>query len=151
MKEGFRVSGLAIAAGAAVIVVALVIGAMALFGFGLFNRATADFRGTNQQIEKTRASGDYRIASYEHFFNQCVAVQNDEAQIASLKEELRTKPPADREMQVQASLTALRGSRASKINQYNADAQKEGTQGQFRSSDLPYRLDATKEETQCSV
>lgn len=137
--------------GVVAIIVVLILAAMAVFGFGLFQRGTADFRGGTKAIEKTKGSGDFRIAAYDHFFNLCAAVQSDEASIDSLKEELNTNPSDGRKEQVQASMTALRSSRAEKINQYNADAHKDFTVGQFRDSQLPFTLDRNSEATTCTV
>jgi hypothetical protein len=133
------------------VLIAMVFAAMAIFGFGLFQRGTADFRGKTKQIEQTKASGTYRIAAYEHFYDLCAAVQDDEISISSLREELKTEPPQNRVTQINASLTALRSSRGEKINQYNADARKSGTIGQFKASDLPYQLNKNTEETTCTA
>ena len=148
---GARYGALATAVAALAIVVVLAVGAMALFGFGLFNRSTADFRGTNSQIEQTKGDGTYRIGAYERFYGLCASVQDDEASIDSLKEELKTDPPADRVVQINASLTALRSNRAENINRYNADARKSATLAQFKASDLPHELDKTAEETTCAA
>jgi hypothetical protein len=149
-REGARFARWAIIAGALVLVVVLVLSAMAVFGFGLFQRGTAEFRGKTGQIERTKADPNFRIASYEHFYDLCVAVQADEGTISSLKEELTTKPSQNRVEQINASMTALRASRFEKISQYNADARKTDTQGNFRASDLPYQLSPNEESTTCT-
>jgi hypothetical protein len=153
VRDSTQFSLWAIIGGALLLIVVIALSTMAIFGFGLFQRGTADFRGKTQQIEQTKANGSYRIASYEKFFDECAAVQDDEASITSLKEELSGNPkPSDSRIgQINASLTALRASRVEKINHYNADARKTATEGQFRASDLPYQLDKTNEETSCTV
>lgn len=120
-----------------------------LLGLG-WRYILADPRGKVQAQEQIK-SGPSRIAAYNHFFDLCASVQSDEASITSLKEELTTKPPESRVTQINASLTALRSARAEKINQYNADARKDYTIGQFRASGLPFRLDLTQEATTCEV
>lgn len=150
-KDSGRYGMWAVIGGAVAIVVILLLTAMAVFGFGLFQRGTANFRGGTEAIEKTRGSGDFRIASYDHFFNLCAAVQSDEASMDSLNQELTTNPSDERKEQIQANLTALRSSRAEKINQYNADAHKDFTIGQFRDSNLPFTLDSSTENTTCTV
>lgn len=152
MREGAEIAGKTIALAAVVLVVVLIIGAMYLFGFGLFQRGTADFRGGTEQIEKTKGSGDYRIASYDHFFNLCASVQSKEATIDALEKELSRKPdPSEsRTEQIYAAITANEAIRAETINQYNVDAKKEATVGQFRASNLPYELNANAKETQCA-
>lgn len=129
------------------VVVAVVV--FTLLGLG-WRYVLADPKGKVQAQEQIK-SGANRIAAYNHFFDLCAAVQSDEAAITSLKEELTTNPPESRITQINASLTALRSARAEKINQYNADARKDYTSGQFRSSGLPYRLVLTQEVTSCEV
>jgi hypothetical protein len=60
MREGAKLTGTGIFLWGVAILVVIVLSAMALFGFGLFNRGTANFRGKNEQIEKTKANGNYR-------------------------------------------------------------------------------------------
>jgi len=104
------------------------------------------------EARKEIQSGDFRIAAYDHFFNLCSAVQADEGRISALSEELAlVEPGSRRETQVQASLTAVRSSRIEKIQRYNADAARDYTVGQFRDSDLPYRLNPNQENTSCAV
>lgn len=128
----------------------LVLASMWVFGWGAFTRATADFRGETGQIERTRADADYRIANYDHFFDLCASVQSKEATIDSLEQELETDPREQRAEQIQATLTAVRASRAEAINQYNADAAKEATAAQFRASNLPPKLSIDEGETECA-
>lgn len=120
---------------------------LTLLGLG-WRYILADPKGRVEAQEQIK-SGAGRIAAYNHFFDLCAAVQSDEASIKSLKEELTTKPPESRLVQINASLTALRSARAEKINQYNADARKDYTIGQFKSSGLPYTLVLTQEVTSC--
>ncbi|PXY21148.1 hypothetical protein [Prauserella muralis] len=151
IKEGgaLAVGGVALAAVA--LIVAAAIAAMAIFGWGWFKRSTAEFRGTTEQRERTVADPDYRITAYDRFFDLCAAVQSKEATLAALQDELGTEPPTTRVTQIRANLTAVTAARAADINQYNADAEKAGTAGQFRASNLPYRLDINDKETQCTA
>lgn len=151
LRDIFRGGGAALAIGLVTIAIVLVISLVGIFGFGWLQRETADFRGDVQAVEQTKGSGAFRIAAYDHFFNLCAAVKSDEASITSLQEELKTNPRQARVEQINASMTALRSSRAEKINQYNADAAKDYTVGQFRSNNLPFRLDTTQEVTTCTV
>lgn len=150
-KDGFRLTGWSLLAGIAVIIVVLILSAMAVFGFGLFQRGTADFRGGTEQIEQTKGNGSYRIAAYDHFYDLCASVQNSEATIAALEQELETNPSESRVEQINASITANRANRASSINEYNADARKEDTLANFMASDLPYQLNSTDKETTCTA
>lgn len=146
-RGGSWVIGLAVVA----IVVMLVVGLMWAFGFGLFSRATANERGGTQVREKTVADGNYRIAQYDHFFDLCASVQSDEDTIEQLGTELADDLTPERASQIKSTLTAVRSNRAESINQYNADARKAGTAGQFRDSALPYQLDKKAEATTCTI
>ena len=111
---------------------------------------SADERGRVQARESIQ-SGPSRIAAYNHFFDLCAAVQTDEATIQAQREELTTNPSESRRGQIQANIAALKSGRAEKINSYNADARKDYTIGQFRSSGLPFQLDPTQEATSCDA
>lgn len=134
----------------AVIVGILLVGLVVVYVFGTFQRETADFRGKTSAIEKLKADGDYRITVYNQFFDTCAGIQTNEAQINALQEELDAGVSAARKDQITASITALRSVRAEKINQYNADASKDFTNGAFRDLDLPWHLDINDKETECA-
>lgn len=118
--------------------------------FFAFRWVTAEPRGKLEAREQIQ-SGPFRIAAYDLFFNRCAQIQADEATIIALKEELKTNPSQSRVEQINASITALRSGRAEKINQYNADARKDYTIGQFRASALPYQLFIESEVTECVI
>lgn len=122
---------------------------IAVYGFGFLQRSTADFRGETDQIEDTKANSDYRIAAYDHFYDTCAGVQSLEGKIGNMSEELAQTDSAQRKDILNASLTASKNKRSELITEYNADARKEATEGQFRSSDLPYELNENEEETVC--
>lgn len=125
---------------------------LAIFTTGLIQRETAGFRGDVGAVERTRGSGAFRIEAYNRFYDICVGVQADEALIQGLESELEDpQTSTSRRDQVRASLTAIRASRAEKIAQYNADAAKDYTVGQFQSKRLPYNLNVNQEVTQCAV
>lgn len=135
---------------AVVLIVAIVIGAMFVFGFGWFSRETADFRGKTGQIERVN-DPSYRMAQYDHFYDLCAGVQTDETRIATAKDQLKTVTDADRKLQLQANLDAAINQRAGDINQYNADARKKDTAAHFRASDLPYQINSNEEHTTCTA
>lgn len=150
LREGARISGLTLAGGIAALVVLLILASMAIFGWGFLAQATADFRGETSKKEQVEASGQYRIAAYDSFFNLCASVQAQEDAIANQLAERETAAPT-RQAQIDANVTASRNVRASLIRQYNADAAKSYTAGQFRDSNLPYQLDTNTEETSCAA
>jgi hypothetical protein len=99
---------------------------------GLIGRGNAEI-----QIE----SAPYRISAYDHFFNQCASIQGLEGQIDELTAQLDLTEPNTRAYNLtMSSLTGVKAMRHSAIAQYNADASKDYTVGQFRDSNLPYRL-----------
>lgn len=136
------------AIGITVIALVLVVGIpLGIWGLRV---ATADFFGQgNQEIETNRT--DFRIPAYDRFFDLCSQVQSDKQRLESLEQELDVaQPDADRREQIFASMTAIRNGIAENVNQYNVDSAKEGTVGQFKASELPYRLE-TEGDTECVV
>lgn len=136
-------SGATIAGAALALVVVVAVGAMWVFGFGFFQRSTAEFRGRTGQIERTRADANYRIANYDWFFTQCGAVRAQEARMRIFA--------ADTTSEGRTNLRAVEANRASLIEEYNARATQEDTAGHFRSSHLPYQLSTDDEETRCAT
>lgn len=124
---------------------------IAVYGFGFLQRETADFRGETGQLEQTKANSDYRIASYDDFYDSCASVQSLESKITNMKEELEGTEGKQRETVLNTSITASKNKRSELIASYNADARKEATQGQFRASDLPYYIDEEGEKTTCEA
>ncbi|MBI3334307.1 hypothetical protein HYZ97_02375 [Candidatus Pacearchaeota archaeon] len=90
-------------------------------------------------------SGSTRITAYNHFFNLCAAVQGQEAAREALQAELAATTTLKEQARVRASIAGVTALRGQTIAQYNADARKDYTIGQFRDLGLPYRLPLTKE------
>lgn len=86
-------------------------------------------------------SGATRIAAYNHFFDLCAAVQSYEGALAASMMELETAAPND-QARIRTNITGLTAQRTRAIAQYNADARKDYTIGQFRSLALPFQLSA---------
>lgn len=148
MKQALQVAGWI--AGAFVVV--LTVMTLFTFGAGQWVRETAGWSGKTEQIRQTRGNAGFRIAAYDHFYDLCASVQDQEVTITSQKAELddpATTP--SRASQIRANLSALTANRGELINHYNADARKNATSGQFRASDLPYQLDPTEERTTCTA
>lgn len=132
-------------------VLLLVLLPVAFFGI---RWATADIRGAGDAREQILADGDFRIQAYQTFFDLCASVQSQEDRIDSLDQELNDEnnPPTDARVgQIQSSLSAIRSTRGDLINQYNADASRSWTEGQFRDEDLPYQLNIDEEDTTCVI
>jgi len=122
-----------------------------IYGGGLLQRMTADFRGETSQIEQTEADSDYRISAYDQFYDKCASVQSIESKIRNLEEELENTDDKQRQSILKTSVTASKNKRAEMIQSYNADARKEDTRGKFKASDLRYELNENEEETICQA
>lgn len=94
--------------------------------------------GAREEIQ----SAEFRIAAYERFFNLCAAVQSHEAQIDALQAELDEASEEDKS-RIRSSLTGVRAQRMRLIREYNSEATRDYTTGQFRDADLPARLEPT--------
>lgn len=137
-----------IVAGAVVIGLSI----MYVFGVGFFTDATADRQGETQKKQQVEGNGAYRIAAYDKFFDDCASIQSTEGQIKIQKQQLASTTDAGQRSIITTNVTALESIRVSAISQYNADARKSYTSGQFRSSDLPYRIDPSSDmETSCTA
>jgi hypothetical protein len=134
-----------------IVVLSVAMLVMWTFGWGFFQRSTADFRGGTEARERIVADGDYRIQVYNEFFDRCSSIQAAEDRIKALQAELATNPPPNRVTIINASLAGVRAQRASSIRQYNADVEKDFTAGQFRDLDLPAEIDPDQEETECAA
>ena len=91
------------------------------------------------QARRQIQSGDYRIQAYNSFFDRCAAVQTSETAIDTTAAALATAKGDDKS-RLETNLQAQEINRAEAVNQYNADAAKSYTSGQFRASNLPYQL-----------
>ena len=131
------------------VVIAVALFLAAVYGGGLMQRLTADFRGETGQIEQTQADADYRISAYDQFYDKSAGIQTLESKITNLSDELEETEDEQRKSVLNTSITASKNKRAELINEYNADARKEATRGQFKASDLPYEVDINEEETTC--
>jgi|SRR3972149_2030035 len=127
---------LAWVAGVTITVVLLFGLVLAVFGLRV---ATAGLFGAGEAHIRTQ-SADFRLGAYNHFFDLCASVQGNEGQLDALYSELGLVAPESRDYGYTVkSITGVQGIRAQSIARYNQDALK-WTVGQFRDSDLPYRL-----------
>lgn len=118
----------------------------AIFGVLWFS---APARGKLQAREQIN-SGSFRIAAYNHFFDACASIQGLQGQLAAQEKELKSATGDDK-ARVQANIAGIEGDVASAIADYNADANKSYTVGQFRSNHLPYQLDPSEVHVTCAV
>lgn len=93
--------------------------------------------GAREQIQ----SKEMRIQAYTYFYDLYAAIKSYDEQVKILDEQLvQIKTEGERE-RVLATIAGLKGQRARAIQQYNADARKDYTIGQFRGWDLPYQIE----------
>lgn len=112
----------------------------AIWGLGV---ATAGIYGRGE-AEKRLESAQFRIVAYDHFFNQYASIKSLEGQIDELTAQLAGLTPGTRDYTyVSSSLAGVKGLRHTAIQQYNADARKSYTEGQFRDASLPYQIPDT--------
>jgi hypothetical protein len=122
-------------------VVGVLVVSVLLWGVGYaFSWWAAPWQGKLEAREQVQ-SGNYRIAAYNHFYDLCASVQTADNNIATQEDLLAQVDGSDRS-RVLTNIAALKSVRADGINQYNVDARKTYTEGQFLSSDLPYQLPA---------
>lgn len=121
-----------------------------VFAWGGASWSTAPFRGENEARDRTVGSGEFRISTYEEFFDLCAAVETKEDEITALQDELDTKPSEYRTEQINTSLTALRATRSELVNDYNAKSRQEHRKA-FRDAGLPAELDTDAKETTCAA
>lgn len=139
--RALRIGGFAVVAIVGVVILTLLISSMAIFGWGFWTRSTADYRGQTAAIERTKADADFRISSYQKFFDLCGRVQAQEDRIRILADSTSPNAATD--------LVAVRSIRADLVREYNNLATRDFTEGQFRASQLPYQLAIDNEETSC--
>ncbi len=87
-------------------------------------------------------SGANRISAYNHFFDLCAGVRTDEISLEAQNMLLDATHDESFQHRIHTNIAGLQGHRAGLIEEYNANARKDYTSGQFRDSDLPYQLPA---------
>lgn len=133
MKKGILIS-----VGVLLLFVILIVG-----GWG-FRYYTAEIRGKIEAHEKVQFA-EYRLFSYDHFYNLYSDIQAYEDQIKNQQSYIDSSTDEEEIKRYRRNVNALMNQRASCIRQYNADVRKEGTRGQFRSSDLPVKINIDRE------
>lgn len=110
--------------------------AFAAFGIRV---ATAGIVGAGKARIQIQ-SAPSRISAYNHFFNLCASVQSNEARVDELETVIDSITTVAEKERLAISLGGVKALRREGIRQYNADARKDYTIGQFRDSDLPYQI-----------
>jgi len=122
------------------VVLFLAVWGIVLASFGM-RVATAGLFGAGEARIRTQ-SADFRLGAYNHFFDLCASIQGNEGQLDALFAEIDLIDTTSRDYGYTIkSITGVQGIRAQSIARYNQDALK-WTVGQFRDSDLPYKITA---------
>lgn len=121
-----------------IVVIALLIGSIAaVFGFRV---ATAGLVGRGQAHIQIQGAQN-RIAAYDHFFDMCTSIQRNEVALDALLEQRDVFDVGSKEYsKLTTDITGVTVARGGGIARYNNDSAKDYTIGQFKDSDLPYRL-----------
>jgi hypothetical protein len=107
-----------------------------------FKWATLPFIGKIEQREQIMGSGEFRIFSYNHFFNLCQSIQQVESQYDNQYDLLQEmeKGTESYERQ-QRNVAVLCAEIERRKHRYNADSAKEETVSAFMQSNLPGRIE----------
>lgn len=105
-----------------------------------FKYFTAEKTG-QAEAERQIQSAEFRIFSYEHFFNAIAEINSAKAEYDQQYDLLQTTDSGtDDYTRIQRNLAAIGAHIERLINQYNADAAKEETRGQFKTTSLPNHI-----------
>lgn len=113
---------------------------MAVGTWGL-NWFAAPYQGKLQARQQIQGSGDFRIQAYNHFFDLCASVTTMDQALQASYQQLEGATGDDR-TRIETNITAQLNDRNDAANQYNVDAEKSYTVGQFRANNLPYQVPA---------
>lgn len=103
---------------------------------------SAPIEGAVGMRERTN-DADYRLYSYDHFYNMYAEIQTFEDKIQNQQQYLKTVDiESDEAQRIRRNINALRNRRDAVIRQYNSDARKEESRGQFLADDLPYQVNS---------
>lgn len=141
-KKGLRIGG-AVIAGWVLFLVMLVVVTVSI---GALVWLWAPWQGkieARQQIN----TGTNRIAQYERFFNDCGTIQGQQDNIEAQKATVKSLHGRAHDNAV-VTLSAMTYQLNRDVADYNANAAKSYTNGQFRASNLPYHIEAS-ERVQC--
>ena len=129
------------------IILASILGIVVLaFGVWGWRYATAPISGGVEKQEIVQ-SGEFRIYSYNHFFDLLVEINGLEAGWdAQYDRSLMLDKNSEEHSRVQSNLSAIKTQIERQKRQYNADALKEETIGIFRDSNLPFKVDTSPHE-----
>ena len=117
----------------------LLIGVFVVYGLGGFARFTADYRGETEKREQVEASGEYKVAAHDYFYNQCSDIKAKQQELEIYKD--GSIP--------EAKYNAMQTELVRDVEEYNAKASNSYTAGQFKADELPYQIEVDEEVESC--
>lgn len=102
----------------------------------------APWEGKLEARQIIQGDGNFRIVAYERFYNQCSTIQTYEDSLRALNMQIEETEDTRTRNILLTNRTGLQAQRMRAINQYNVDAAKDWTIGQFRDNGLPYEIPA---------
>lgn len=124
----------------AIIALLVIVGLFASVSAGYAIRYfTAPIRGSVEAYEQIQSAGT-RIGAYNYFFNLYASIQAYDPAIQAQEELLAMTTDSSDRARIGANIAGLKSQKARSIAQYNADAMKDYTIGQFRDWQLPYQI-----------
>lgn len=131
--------------GAVILVILLVI-AMTVGGWA-WRYYTAEPKGIVDAEEQIQ-SGDNRIDKYNKFYDLCASTQRQKRSLEAQKNILQ-HVNEDEKSRIHQNIAGLRAQVQGTVSRYNALSTREYTAGQFRASNLPYKL-SVEGDTTCA-
>ena len=130
-------------AAGAVLIIALVfmsiVWTLVFFSFGI-RVATAGIVGRGEARIQIQ-SADFRIQAYQQFFDLCASIQAAEDRMDETHRQIGLlDAESDPWFRKQEEFAAQSATRQRGIRDYNTDANRSWTQGQFRDEDLAFQL-----------
>lgn len=103
-----------------------------------YSKDTADVRGKTEKREQVESQGEYRVAKHDYFYHLCSDIKSKQQNIKLLRENGEKDAALANEIQLNEM-----------VNEYNTAASNNYTEGQFKSDELPYQINAEKEVESC--
>lgn len=139
MREGAKFGAAWI--GVAVFILLLLWG-LVFISFGI-RVATAGIVGRGEARIQIQ-SANFRIEAYQSFFDLCASIQAAEDRMDETHRQLGLlEAESDPWFRKQEEMAAQSATRQRGLRDYNVDANRSWTQGQFRDEDLAFQLDAS--------
>lgn len=124
-----------------------------IVGIWAITVAWAPWKGAGEARKIIQGDGNYRIAAYNKFYDDCASAQTIQDNIGVTKQKIKQAKKSGDTAELsrqQTNLQAQTNQLNDLVNHYNADSHKSWTLAQFKASDLPYTLNSNQ-EIQCGA